>query len=385
MDLERRIAIACRRYEYGMGIFPMSLINQMLQELDARQSDASGSGHFGSSVRTVPERRGVHPAWWVVLALALALGGVVTWLLLRPPVSEAAGSLPLKLEAEATKPTTIPELPPVAPAGIVPEAPLAFPPSAIVEPVAPSPPVIDSNVMVPEQSASPQLPSKEPRSAAAPAMPIAPAAALPESEAPIQVRKEVKEMSPQQLAENEFRRALMSLQQERSAEAIERLERSLKLDPRHVGARQTLIGLLLDSKRRDEAILAAREGLQLDVRLPGLAMIFARLQMESDTLDAAIETLQKTLPYAEDRADYHAFFAALLQRDQQHGKAADHYLLALRQEPQNGVWWMGLGISLQAEQRTADAKEAYTRAKEAGNLSAELLSFIERRLKQLQP
>ena len=366
----------------------MSLINQMLQELDARQSDTNGNSQFGPSIRAVPERRGVHPAWWVALVLALVLGGVVTWLLLRPQASEASAKLPLRFDAELTTSTAIPALPPVAPAEIVPEPALPFPPLAIEEPVVASPAAAESNEAVPEQISSPPAPAKESRPAAAtpaPARPIAPASARPEAEVPVQVHKEVKELSPQQLAENEFRRALMSMQQGRSMEAIERLERSLKLDPRHVGARQTLIGLLLDNKRRDEAILEAREGLKLDARLPGLAMILARLQTESGALDAAIETLQATLPYAENRADYHALFAALLQRDQQHGKAAEHYLLALRQEPQNGVWWMGLGISLQAEQRTAEAKQAYMRAREAGNLSAELLSSVEGRLKQLRP
>lgn len=367
-----------------MGIFPMSLINQMLQELDARQSDASGNSHFGPSIRAVPERRGVHPAWWVALALALVLGGVVMWLLLQPPASEAAARLPLKFDAQLTAPTVAAELPPVAPAEIVSEPVLPFPPSVVEEPVAASPAVIETKEVVPAQISSPRTPAKAARAAVEPATPMMPASQRTEPEMPVPVRKEVKELSPQQLAENEFRRALMSMEQGRSAEAIERLERSLKLDPRHVGARQTLIGLLLDDKRHDEAILAAREGLKLDVRLPGLAMILARLQTESGALSAAIDTLQKTLPYAENRADYHALFAALLQRDRQHGKAAEQYLLALRQEPQNAVWWMGLGISLQAEQRTADAKQAYTRAREAGNLSAELLAFVEGRLKQLQ-
>lgn len=378
-----------------MGIFPMSLINQMLQELDARQADANGNSHFGPSIRAVPERRGVHPAWWVALVLALILGGVVTWLMLQPPASEAAARLPLKFDAELTAPKAAAELPPVAPVEVVSEPVLPFPPSIVEEAVAATPAVIESNETVSRQIASPQTSVKESRPAAAvsaakpvaapaPATSAAPAAARSEPETPIQVHKEIRELSPQQLAENEFRRALMSMEQGRSAEAIERLERSLKLDPRHIGARQTLIGLLLDDKRRDEAIRTAREGLKLDVRLPGLAMILARLQTESGALGAAIDTLEKTLPYAENKADYHALFAALLQRDQQHGKAAEQYLLALRQEPQSGVWWMGLGISLQAQQRTAEARQAYIRAREAGNLSAELLAFVEGRLKQVQ-
>jgi MSHA biogenesis protein MshN len=44
---------------------------------------------------------------------------------------------------------------------------------------------------------------------------------------------------------------------------------------------------------------------------------------------------------------------------------------------------MGLGISLQAEKRNAEALDAFQRAKGSGTLSQELLAFVERRLQQL--
>jgi MSHA biogenesis protein MshN len=44
---------------------------------------------------------------------------------------------------------------------------------------------------------------------------------------------------------------------------------------------------------------------------------------------------------------------------------------------------MGLGMSLQAEKRNAEALEAFQRARASGTLSAELLAFVERRLQQL--
>jgi len=43
-----------------------------------------------------------------------------------------------------------------------------------------------------------------------------------------------------------------------------------------------------------------------------------------------------------------------------------------------------LGMSLQAVNRTADAQEAYRRARGAANIHPELAAFAEQRLKQLQ-
>jgi hypothetical protein len=45
---------------------------------------------------------------------------------------------------------------------------------------------------------------------------------------------------------------------------------------------------------------------------------------------------------------------------------------------------MGLGISLQAAGRLADAQEALRRASASDNLGPELLAFVEQRLRQMQ-
>jgi MSHA biogenesis protein MshN len=52
----------------------------------------------------------------------------------------------------------------------------------------------------------------------------------------------------------------------------------------------------------------------------------------------------------------------------------------LRLNPQNGIWWMGLGISLEAQQRRDDAMVAFQRAKASGSLSGELPAFVDKKL-----
>jgi MSHA biogenesis protein MshN len=190
-----------------------------------------------------------------------------------------------------------------------------------------------------------------------------------------------REEAVPQRAEGEYRRALASLQDGRMLDAVAALEQALRLDPAHDAARQTLVGLLIEAKRTDEAIRHLQAGLALDARQPALAMLLARLQIERG--GSGIDTLIRTLPYAGTNADYHAFLAGALQREQRHREAAEQYQAALRAAPGNGVWWMGLGMSLQAEKRNGEALEAFQRARASGSLSAELLAFVERRLQQL--
>ena len=188
-------------------------------------------------------------------------------------------------------------------------------------------------------------------------------------------------MTATQRAESEYRDAMASLQEGRVGAAIASLGQALKLDPRHDAARQTLVGLLVEAKRTDEAIALLQNGLTLEPRQPGVAMLLARLQIERG--GSGIDTLMRTLPYAGGNGEYHAFLAGALQRQQRHREAAEQYQAALASAPQQGVWWMGLGISLQAEQRNAEALAAFQRARDSGKLSADLQNFVDRKLQQL--
>jgi MSHA biogenesis protein MshN len=110
-------------------------------------------------------------------------------------------------------------------------------------------------------------------------------------------------------------------------------------------------------------------------------MLLARLQIERG--GSGIETLTRTLPHASGNGEYQAFLAGALQRQGRHAEAAEQYQAALRSAPGNAIWWMGLGISLHADKRDADARAAFRRAEAAGTLTPELQAFVERKLQQL--
>lgn len=199
---------------------------------------------------------------------------------------------------------------------------------------------------------------------------------------PVGVSKEVTPSTPKQRADDEYRRATVLAQQGRANEAMASLEQALAQDGSHQAARQTLVGLLLEQQRQQDAVRVLQEGLALDRSQTGLAMLLARLQVERAALQAAIQTLEASQGAAR-KPDYHAFLAALYQRAGQHQQAMESYRQALRQSPQNGLWWMGLAISLQASNQTENARSAFLRAQDSGMLSSELEAFVRQRLGQL--
>jgi MSHA biogenesis protein MshN len=121
--------------------------------------------------------------------------------------------------------------------------------------------------------------------------------------------------------------------------------------------------------------------LVLDPKQPSMAMLLARLQIERG--GSGIDTLTHTLPYVGANGEYHAFLAGALQRQQSHREAIDQYQIALRSLPLNGVWLMGLGISLQAEKRDAEALDAFRKARSSGTLNQQLAGFVDGKIQQL--
>ncbi|MFM9434482.1 MSHA biogenesis protein MshN [Janthinobacterium sp. CG_23.3] len=368
----------------------MSLINKMLQDLDARGSQ--GAAGAQDAVRPVPGReRAAAPRMVMIGALAVLVGAggaALGWRVLHkpaPPVPPRAAAPAVVVVAAASPPAPAAATPPL------PVAVAAEPVAAAAAPAAPEPaaPAIEAvkaqgatageRIQTDESLKSVRRVKAAQTAKPAPARADAEATRATINAAPVALQG--KESNVQQRAENEYRRALAALQEGRVNECIAGLEQALAIDPRHQAARETLIRLLLEGKRPNDAVRHLQLGLALDPAQPAMAMMLARLQLESG--GPAVETLMRTLPFAGGDGDYRAFLAAVLQRGQRHKEAAEQYELALRGAPQNGVWWMGLGISLQAEQRLVEAKDAFARAKGSASLSPELQAFVERKLQQL--
>jgi MSHA biogenesis protein MshN len=376
----------------------MSLINKMLQDLDKRGADTVAVEPMYAQIRTVALPASGRP-WWLVLVPVLLMGSVLAWLLWddflprqkanKVPATafKQLSSVPAsaKIQLPAAVATEVPVAATLAESGPqISELPLLLKLSSNLEnSLIYVPPPEEKIPVLPVIARVEKLPSIQPEKPEKKATVVGEVNAKAIKPAPL-VSTFSKEVSAQQQAEGEYRQATVLQQQGRSGEAIAMLEQTLKSDPQHAAARQSLIALLLENKRHDDAMRWLQQGLALDLNQPGLAMILARLQVEKGNLPRAIETLQRSLPHAADKADYLAFLAALQQRGAHHKDAAELYQRALRQNPQNALWWMGLAISLQGDGRNKEAIDAYGHAKTANGLSAELLAFVEQKIQELQ-
>jgi MSHA biogenesis protein MshN len=243
----------------------------------------------------------------------------------------------------------------------------------------------------PKPNAAMALADASPRTDAAPAMAtVTPApASAPAAPAPSPPpRIERQNATGPSAAQAQYEQAVTHINQGRVAEGMDELRAALANAPRLEAARQTLVALLLEQKRADDAQALLQEGLAINPAQNSFAMLLARLRVNAGDNAGALAVLQKYAPAAAGNAEYHAFIAAVLQRLNRHAEAVAEYQAALtlpaRPSAQAAIWWLGLGISQEALSHKTEAREAFQRARASGTLNADLTAFVDQRLAQLQ-
>ena len=391
----------------------MSVINQVLLNLEKRRASAAERGVLPNHVQVLPDSGRVSHWGWVAASVVFVAVALAAWMgrtatdavPTRPPaprsgterdiervVSASAGVSPtirpdkrgdlysqelraFRLSLELSNPPAEPaprrdaEAPQAAARG---GEPLRSGRLIGRMGAESTPDATPAGVATPARSDAGK------RAAAAPVSPAADAATKPE------IRKQMRDPTRRELAENEYRKAVALLDQGRLAEAEVGFQAALTLHPEHHQARQGVLGLLVQGRKLEEAERVLEEGVRLSPGQTGFSMTLARLQADRGENAQAIATLQSGLEHAQGSAEYAAFLAALLQRQGKHEEAIEQFQAALRLRPGSGTWWLGLGISLQAANRPAAAQEAYRQARATGNLQPDLAALAEQRLKQLQ-
>ena len=364
----------------------MSVINQVLLNLEKRRASPAERGLLPDHVQVLPGN-GTAMHWgWLAVGAAIAVAAPAGWMALKSRVaeplvasvarsgSEGVRTAAVRNERDEVRAQELQALRLSIELSTPPIEPAPQPTASSVEPL-PIARVISRTGAEPA-TGTPAAKGESGGRAATP--PVRSTPAQPE------IRKHMREPTPRELSENEYRKAVGLLNQGRVAEAQEGFKAALNLFPENHPARQGLIGLLVQGKKLDEAERVLDEGIRLAPAQTGFSMTLARLLADRGDSERAITTLQQGYEHAQGSADYAAFLAALLQRQGRHEEAIRYFQAALRLRPGAGVWWLGLGISLQAANQPAAAQSAYQQARATGNLHPELAAFAEQRLKQIQ-
>lgn len=368
----------------------MSLLNDVLQDLDARQSTPAAAAvrtappsvraHAADDFKTVDWAARLRPVAVVLLLAALTVG----WLLLRPqselPASPAGNPTRTAPPAPvaAIVPHTEPEQTPAVDT-IVPE-PVGDPATAVHE----SPPRAPSLVTAPTAAQAPSNAGVEPRPVYLPlknaVAPVREAPGVRESSRPDKV---VISKSIRPVARDPIQSARDKIAGGELAEAEQMLRQRLQVAHGDIRARELLLGLMLRGNRTDAALHEVSAGLELKPGHGKFILIKARLLAQLDQGEEAIALLERASRVRAIRSERLQMLGALYQQAEQYDRAAGNYRALLSAQPDIAAAWVGLAICLDA-QGEAGAADAYRRALRLGGLPVTAAAYARQRLGEME-
>lgn len=368
----------------------MSLINQMLQDLERREpslqplqrleSDttpqyADAAPYPGSWIRPneEPERR--HTALLAGLGLTalLLVSGGAWWMgresaphestsVQLAPVEAALPQVPA-IELEPDPNAEVPELPEPAPV----PGPATVAKPVMTEKPVPAKPVVKTVVAPPVQSA----PAPKAVTAAVPAV----VQANPATTAPVTTVSRAEQL---------FQQAQAELKQAQTDAALNSLRASLEADAKHVQARLTLARLLIERKQLPAAADLLADGVMLQPQQPAFVLALAPLWFQSGQQDDALALLSQSAKQSSATPQLQGYYAGQLLRLKRHAESIVQFRAALRSDPVQADWLIGLGLALQGAGQNKDAIEALRRAYETGKLSPERKDLVEQMIAGLK-
>jgi MSHA biogenesis protein MshN len=146
----------------------------------------------------------------------------------------------------------------------------------------------------------------------------------------------------------------------RAAES--QLRESLELAPAQSGARAALAALLLRTGRSDDAEKEIASGRELEPNAAGFDTLAARVKLAHGDAAGALAELEHNPPGIARNSEYHALLAAVRERLGQHEAAAASYADLLAHDSRRADWWLGLGLALEGAGRGTEALAAYRSA-----------------------
>ncbi|MCE9953497.1 tetratricopeptide repeat protein [Aeromonas allosaccharophila] len=364
----------------------MSVINQMLKDLDQRQQ-----GSDGAAVYIAPARQ---QGWWMLLltlicGLALGILGWRTWIYWQQTHPVVAASEVVTPDAVTPDVVTRAAAPVSQPEPVEVAAALPLPSQDEVNDEAGEGDSGDTADGAPFDASS-DVDESEPTDEELQPELYAELAAEQQAVAsaprkPGVLKIETVELSAKELAALAERKATTAMAKGSLRDAQDNYYDVLAHDPYNQGAREQLAGLLYGEGRLTEARQLLEEGIRLDPQQADFRLLLARLAISEGQQQQALGWLSGYQPDLASNMDYYATWAGLTQELGQNADAAALYVKLLRQQPDQGRWWLGLGVAEDGQGHSQRALDAYRNALLHGNLGEASTNWLEQRIGQLTP
>jgi MSHA biogenesis protein MshN len=149
-------------------------------------------------------------------------------------------------------------------------------------------------------------------------------------------------------------------------------------------SRETLAKLLMQQGETERALQVVELGLTIAPRFTGYRKVKARVLLGEGSADEALGILSANAPSVSADTEYHDLLATAYLSAQRYDNAVVSYQMLLQQDESVGRWWYGMATAFEGQGRIADAIGAFDRALRSGGLSVTLRQNSQQKLQALR-
>jgi MSHA biogenesis protein MshN len=158
------------------------------------------------------------------------------------------------------------------------------------------------------------------------------------------------------------------------------LVKLLAIDPNNIKARKKSASLLFSKGNYEQSRQLLIKGINLHPAQSDLRLMLARLYIVQKKPLKAMTLLSEFQPSSNNPVEYLAYRAALAQQLKQTALANTDYLTLTSIEYSNAKWWLGLAITRDKLGEINEALQAYNKAKSLRQLDSSVNEFIQQRI-----
>ncbi|MFI3156045.1 MAG: tetratricopeptide repeat protein [Methylococcaceae bacterium] len=355
----------------------MSLINQMLRDLESRSTTNNEASVFHRNIQATPlPASKMRSLIWGLLSI-VAAGGTY-WAF---QYSKALAKTPAVIVADSIKKAPVP---------VVPYEKVLAAPNAIANPAPKIEQKSADNIMPRAVLPAPAVQAAaavQPKAPAKPVQTVPTAPAEIADEAPVKkipvVPKpaQIKPTTAKQQADVLYRQAENNSE---AYSAIDTLEQVLMLDPRHLKARLLLAKTLHNQGQVNKTAEFLDQSLALFPDNLQFINTRAQLYLQQRNPGGALKTLQRIGLTDSSNETYLSLLAATYQQQQSFGNAAKVYQRLVTVNPEKAENWLGLALAQEKLGNSQFAREAYQQALSKSTLKESIAGYIKQRLIELR-
>jgi len=191
----------------------------------------------------------------------------------------------------------------------------------------------------------------------------------------------IKTVSKTQQAEQLFRTAKL---EQNKAEKQRKLNLILKLNPHHINARLLLSNILLNMGLTHQVEDLVDQGLALFPQNLQFINLRSQLLLQNKQPQAALAMLQKVNANHIQNEIYLSLLASAYQQNNNNLKSLLTYQKLLKINPHKAEYWLGLAISMEKQGDSKQALSAYQHALDKNTLKNIIVSYIKQRISILK-